>query len=657
MAKKKTARSLMQKGFGKIRLLPELQKAEALMAREKWAEARQVLENLNQNYPGNPDVLTDLVNVCVELHDIPSYTRACEQLVQAAPNDSDAAYGLAGGYLTCLHPLLALQAFHHALDRFPNHEKAQGARKLVVDLEGQMAETLEEMGLTGEEGRRIALLHEQGQAYLERGDYAQARQAEEAVLRIKPDFWSAHNNLCLICYSEGDMEGAIALAQNTLEQQPDNIHALSNLTRFYSVQGKWEQAQVFGERLKASQAKAWDLWTKKVEALSYLGDDAGILEVFEQAKAADDLKTTGGLFHHWVAVAMARSGQSQQAEQQWKEALKKSPGLTLAQANLNDLRKMVGQRHGAWAFDLNYWLNRSDVEDLTVILKSVFQSKDEAGMTKAIQRYLQEHPHIIQLIPVLLDRGDPAGREFALRCAETAEKPEMLEALRIFALSQSGTDELRNKAAVKVSEAGLLPPGPVRLWIKGEWRDILLIAYQFHHDPPTRHPRQIEDWLREALSLLKQQNAEAAKEAEQLLQQALAVKPDAPDLLNNLALAYGLQDREEDAMRLIQQLVEQHPEYVCGRAAMAKWQIRQGDLEAAEAILKPMISYKRFHVDDFAVFSSAYLELLMAQKRPEAAEGWLNLWKTVDPEHPELKAWQQRLAAPSLLQKFSKFFK
>lgn len=627
------------------------------MVRQKWTEAQQVLESLNQSYPNHPDVLIHLVNVCLELHDMPAYTRACEQLRKADPKNSDAAYALAGGYLSGLHPLLALQAFHHALDRFPHHEKAQGARKLVADLEVQMEKTLEEMDLSGEDGQTIALLHEQGQAYLERGDYPQARQAEEEVLRLKPDFLSAYNNLCLISYAEGNLDQAITIAQQVLQQQPDNIHALSNLTRFCYLNGELEQAQQYGEQLKASQAAGWDPWTKKAEALSYLGDDAGVLQVFEQAKTASDLSITGAMFFHLVGVAMERSGQTKAARKQWQRALERSPGFALAQANLNDLKRPVGQRHAPWAFGLSEWINRAELQGLTTIIQSIAksdESDDDARLTQATQRFLRQHPRIAQLIPTLLDRGDPVGREFAFRFASIAKTPETLAALRDFALSQAGPDELRHQAAMKATDAGLLPTEKVLMWLKGQQQEIGLITYEFHDDPPRQHSHQVENWLKQAISLLHQRDAKAAEQAEQLLKQALEAEPNMPDLWNNLARAYEIQERTEESQALMHQIVEQYPDYVYARASVAKLQIRRGELEAAEALLKPMVSWKRFHIADFGAFSSAYIELLIAQNHTEAAEIWLQMWEGLDPDHPELMDWKTRLAGPSLLKKLSK---
>jgi tetratricopeptide (TPR) repeat protein len=647
-AKKKKSAGSWKVGFGSKNLASELRHAEALMAREKWPAARQALEALQKDFPQDVSVLTHLAEVYYELHDFYSYEKACDRLVQAAPNNAQALFVLGGAYLLNQHPLLALHTFRQALERFPNDFRAEETRKTVSGLESIAEKLLSDLNLSQEADWEVAVLHERGQAYLEQGEYQQARQAEEEVLHLKPDFVSARNNLCLISFAEGHLEQAITTAQEVLEGNPANVHALSNLTRFYVLNGQLDAARVCGERLKASQVEAWDVWTKKVEGLAYLGDEGGILQMYEQAKAAQDLDTTSALFHHLVAVAMARTGQINQAYQQWKQALKKSPGFDLSQSNLEDMKQPIGQRHAPWYFSLSYWLNRQLIDDLSKALAGT-QFKDEKALEHAMQRFLVEHPSLVHLVPILLERGDPPGREFAFRLASSVKTPEMLQALKDFALSQWGPDRMRNEAAAIAADADLLSREKVRLYIQGEWRELMVINYELHDEIAFEHSRKVNQWLAQALPLLKSGDVQEAVEAEKLLRQAIQAEPNFPDLQNNLAVAYQIQGRTEEAQTLFQQLVEQYPDYVPARASVARWQIEAGELEAAEALLKPLLTRKRFHFQDFAHFCEVYLLLLVTQENVEAAKGWLNLWASLDPNHPNAQWWKSHLERKDLL--------
>ena len=46
---------------------------------------------------------------------------------------------------------------------------------------------------------------------------------------------------------------------------------------------------------------------------------------------------------------------------------------------------------------------------------------------------------------------------------------------------------MRSEAMQAVMKAGLQPPGPKRMWMKGEWRDIQLMGWEVTAEPlPTR---------------------------------------------------------------------------------------------------------------------------------------------------------------------------
>lgn len=63
MASKKKPLARKTQGFGVKKLITEMSKAEALIVRKKWAEAREVLNDLSQSYPQQTDILSHLVNV------------------------------------------------------------------------------------------------------------------------------------------------------------------------------------------------------------------------------------------------------------------------------------------------------------------------------------------------------------------------------------------------------------------------------------------------------------------------------------------------------------------------------------------------------------------------------------------------------------------
>src|SRR5207245_305894 len=147
---------------------------------------------------------------------------------------------------------------------------------------------------------------------------------------------------------------------------PDNFHALANRTHYLCVTGRLDDARRCAERLKAVQSTALDVWIKKAEALSYLGDDEGVLAAFKGAEQTghQEPPRDDALLYHLAAVAALRLGREGQARQHWQHALKLAPGMELAAANLVDSRQPVGKRHAPWAFSFHQWVPHAMIREL-----------------------------------------------------------------------------------------------------------------------------------------------------------------------------------------------------------------------------------------------------------------------------------------------------
>ncbi|MFN2283624.1 MAG: tetratricopeptide repeat protein [Anaerolineae bacterium] len=628
-------------------MLERLAEAEQLTKKKRLPEARDLLEDLNRRYPRRAEVLTDLVNVYYDLHDLLSYQYACEQLLQVAPDNGDAALGLAGAYLSNLYPVLALRAFQHFLQRWPDHERAVEVRGTVAELEGELPDLFAELGVSDDEtGWRIAIQHEEMQVYLAQGQFQQVRRLAEAILKHDPQFAPALNNISLSHWADGRLDKALEAAQRVLEFEPANIHALSNVIHFLCAGGRSDEAAVYAERLKASTEPGWDRWLKKAEGLSFVGDDEGVLDVFRQAERAQDEVAPGqssAFLAHLAAVAALRLGREDKARSYWKQALKHQPGFKLARENLADLRLPVGERNVPWPFPLTHWLSPKALKDLGQFAESAVPSTDEGKMQNAARRFLREYPEVVAVAPSLLEYGNDRMRELAVMLAELTRAPELLEALKSFALRQCGRDALRHKAARIVNEAGLLPSGTTRMWMSGEWRDILLLGFEIYSEPDEKHSPRVQEWAQEAMDALF---VEDWPRAERLLDQALAVEPDAPDLLNNRALSYVLQGRAEEAEAILRQIHERNPDYLFARVGLAQRHVERGELEAARELLEPLLHRKRLHFSEFDGMCGGFVQLTLAEGDRDAARSWFGLWESVDPDNPKLDVFRLQVHNP-----------
>lgn len=630
-----------------------LGKAYRLDRQREWDQARDLLQDLDRRYPNRAEVLAGLLNVYYELGDVTSYQFACQRLVSLRPDDPDLRLMLAGSCMENVRPALALRNFRCFLERWPDDVRAPDVRKTFAGLEAEMEEVLQDLGLTGEAGLQLAALHEEVLCCLQQGEYGQVCQLAEQLLKRHPEFTPAINNLGEAHFREGRIADAVAAARRVLQQNPDNFHALANLARYLCASGRADEARTWTERLQSVESTDSDLWIKKAETFSFLGDDQAVLEAFQGSQQNPTRETNPheALLCHLAAVAAMRLGRENDARRLWKRAVKLQPGLDVARANLEDSNKPVGQRHAPWPCDLDHWLPEALVCKLPLRLKRARHRRSEKALTRETRRYLQDHPQVAATLPMLLDRGDPDGREFAFQVAVLAETPELLEALRDFALGQRGPDRLRQKAAQNLRKAGILPAEPVRMWIKGQWQEVLVFGFEIYEEPNRVHRPQVEDLAREAMTALRNGDAQ---EAERLLKQALEIEPDALDLLNNLATAYRFQGRHDDWKHLVHQIHQRDPDYFFGRLNMALERLEEGDLEEAREMLTSLLSRQRLHVTEFTSLAQIQIELCRAEGHKDAARSWLQMWEDADPDNPDLRSCRRRLGLPGLGEAISK---
>jgi len=640
MPKKKRQKAAQGFGFNAQALAVGVAKLEHQMRHQEWSKALKQLHSLEQRYPNHPEVLSCIVYFYYQIGDTKSCQEAAERLVQVDPDNPEALLKLGEAYLSNSRSLLTLRTFRQVLDKYPNYEEIGNVQKVVVDLEADLDNILTDMGLEGEDSLSLAILHEEATSSLEQGNLTKARQLEEQLLESRPNFTAAFNNISLCYWQEGKFKEAIATASRVIDIDPQNFHAYSNLTRFLCLNGQLQEAKKTAEQLKAIENDVVECWLKKAEALSYIGDDQGILDTFTAAKQTEHWELAPPFFYHLVAAAQMRLGQEQEARQLWQQVLETSPGFKSARENLDDLKQPISKRHAPWAFSFGNWITEQTIDDLLENIKEPQGKAKQASDTDQVEQYLQKHPEIVTLVSLLLERGDPQGRDFALRFAMIAKTPAMLEALRDFALSDCGPDEMRQRAAQAASDAGLLPPGEVRMWLKGKWQEVLLLGMEIHNEPTETHQPQVEDLLIDALDALEEDDPE---EAESLLKEALAIEPEAPDLMFNLATAYEQQKRTEEAYELTQLIHQNHPDYPFARLGLARFHIKNKEYKAAEELLKPMLQWKQFHFQEFALFCQTQIELRLAKKELEGARSWLGMWENIDPDEPALVYWKRRL--------------
>jgi tetratricopeptide (TPR) repeat protein len=623
------------------RLDAALDQVHSLMASRRWGEAHALLLDLDRAYPQHQDILRYLVEAAMHLDDAHTYQYGCERLHGLCPDDRDLPYMLARAYVKNGWLALALAMSQRALAHDPANEKAEDTRGLVAELEPLVDQQVTLVGLAGADGLECLTMHDQVRSFLAQGRYARAREVAAQLAQRRPQFPPAYNNGAEACFHDGRLAQAIDLEQRLLTFDPDNVHALANLVRFLSVSGKGEDARGYAERLKKLKPLSKDHAAKQAEALAWLGDDAGVLAVFEQGRslAGAEGPEDDATLYHLAAVAAYRLGREEEAHGYWHSALGAVPHFELARGNLEDLQRPVGERNAPWSYPFNYYVPRKLIEGLLAqVAPARGKDRDEAVEREA-QQYLQAHPELEGLVSLLLDRGDGPGRELALGLAGLFRTPAMLQAVRDFARGQRGANQLRTQAAHLAGGAGLPPGSPPRLRVGGAGEGTGR-GFEIHADPVGRPlAPAVIDLVNQGMSALGR--GDAAR-GERLLRKALAIAPDDPVVMNNLAVACAQLGRPDEAEALSIRLHERHPDYLFGRTALASLAAERGRLDRARELLEPLRRRQRLHVAELISLCMAEINLHIAEGDWPEAQRWLGMWREATPDHPSLALFEAR---------------
>ena len=560
------------------------------------------------------------------------------------PDEPDAYLNLSSVCLKNTYPLLAIEAWQNFCEKFPNHPKIPEAKQNIEKIQTLVPELLKNYELEGQQALEIGTLNERGRFLFESNEYTEASKILADLINLAPQFPPAFNNLSLIRCFQGDLTGAIALAKQVLEFDRDNFQALGNLVRFYLLSGETELAEQYLNELKALDNDVLEVWLKKAESLALFGDWSSLVALGKQAESSDISADLTAIFWHCVAVGYANLGQEKKASQLWKKSLKIAPGFEYAQNNLDNLKLPLGERDTPWAFELNEWFSAQIQEDITQMV-SHSETENENKSHSIAKRIIQKNPHLIPLIPILLKRGSPLGRKFAIYLATLTKKTELLAALKEFALGREGSDRERLEVAQKLNQEGLISSGNVKMWIQGEQKELLLMAMEINDEPTVAHSQKVRQLGQRAVMCLKMGNSQ---EAESILMEALKLEPSAPDLKLNLANAYMLQDREAEAYDLLHKIHDESPDYAFATISLARHHLENQELEKAEEIITPLLKKQQFNYQEFCQLCEIQIQLAVKKKTPEAALSWLNMWKQLaDEDEPNLDYWCNRLEGKS----------
>jgi predicted Zn-dependent protease len=591
-----------------------------------YDKAEELLQKLDRRGSSYPKVVEALMILYQTTGDRESCCEAAERLTKLCPRDAEARIMYAQESMYCGRASIALLNYQEFINCWPDHPHVSKAKQAIEILVPETERRMKETPFPSENALLWCCLHEESLALLHRGKYADCVAKCKDLLAKAPNFASARNNMAIACFQCGHAKEAIAVVEETRRMLPDNRFAEATLAKLYFLTGRVDDAHQLADQLVDNPPSHQDSIVTALEALAFLGRDEDVVQLAEATvdEALLD-EQSKAIRLHYVAYAKCRLGDKDAAKVTWKQC-SRFKHLMEARENLDDLKS--GEGHAPWGASFGKWVPKATMDQ---VIESMRGGNDLV---------LARNPGLASLIPALLDRGDPLGREAAMRLAMADQSPPMLDALKDFAFGSRGPDALRFEALQFLRERKVIDAGPHHIYSRGEWTDIQLLAAKITGEPrPSSSSARVLELLEDGFYSMRENDFETAESA---FSQALAEEPGNCSAAYNLCALWMRRDGEKGKQRAIprlEQLHRDHPDYPFAAIALAQLAAADGEFQRARDLLAPCYKVTQLHISEATALFAAQAQVALAESDIDAAERAFDmLCEIADEDDPQIMA-------------------
>jgi len=460
--------------------------------------------------------------------------------------------------------------------------------------------------------------HRKGAALISQMRGREAIPFLERAIQLLPSVPSAHNNLALAHFMEGDIEKALEVCERVDRViDPGNVFALGQRVHYLLLQGRRQEAEETGRRILTLPGRDESAVFKKCEALARLRLHREVHDTAVRGMPlAQEYRESLAFF---AGTAAANLASYEEAERLLSEAVLDPAHGRQARAHRDRLRRRrgPGTLSGEWPYLLwGHWT-------MPRFLDRLQAHPDE----------MKRYPGFIETITSILD--DQLEDGAILNVLGMLGTSEAIDLLKRIALGTFGTERIRLEAMRILLDCGTFQADvPVRVWIEGQWR---MVRPQ-RQELSTESASPLPDELREDMcSMVQAMKTFRWARAVALGRAIVAKAPDAPQALFNLAVALLQQGKKKEPEALLRRAIASDPSYLFAPASLAMMKANEGKVSEARAILEGVEQTGRMNPDGCLQYTLAQAHIAALEgKHEDAARCW-RIAQELDPNHPSVK--------------------
>lgn len=365
------------------------------------------------------------------------------------------------------------ECYFYMANNYANMEQFEQAEKALIryleeDPTGQYLEESEEMmeflsyelnrptPIKNIKSREDLFEHDRARAMLEEGQFSEATKALEKLVRKKPQFTAARNNLALAYYYRGYFDKCLATIEEVLTREPGNLHALCNLAIVYKHMNNTEGLNSIVKTLAKIVPYQYDYLFKLAKTM-------GTLEQHETAyihfkRLMKWVEPGDPYLYHYIAVAAFNTSRYSEAERYWRLAERSDPESDIPRFYLNQLEIWQEDKAAMPTASYHYYLP----------FEETMKSIDTGG--DPLQEYIKRDPLLRSSFLWALRHGDDQTKLQVIKAMGMTGDREMEIALREFLMEPLEDDYLKKVTVFVLRSMGV--DDPLQAVIDGKTMEI-----------------------------------------------------------------------------------------------------------------------------------------------------------------------------------------
>ncbi|MDX8363889.1 tetratricopeptide repeat protein [Cytobacillus sp. IB215665] len=284
-------------------------------------KAKKYLSRAIQLKPNEPEYLCQMAIVLMENGEFQQSNIILANILENVdPTMVECSYFMANNYahlgLFQMSRKYALEYLKHA----PDGEFSEDTEDLLelLSIEYDISTEAQDS-----EEDALILNQERARSLLEDGQFSEAIQLLNSMIKENPEFWSAYNNLALAHFYLGDLNRAIQILDEVFDKNPGNLHALCNMVIFFYYHKEDELVKPLINKLEKVYPITVEHRYKLGATFALVGESElaykWLKQLYKQGFEGD------GTYYYWLANAAYYSNHESFARNIWKKVIELSP--------------------------------------------------------------------------------------------------------------------------------------------------------------------------------------------------------------------------------------------------------------------------------------------------------------------------------------------